>query len=328
MVKESSRCAAPPHGSADQAQRARQRPGTGPEFAQQKDNQGPTSRFFGAAGQARDVYGPPSLWRSHAWWTSRAGSSNTIGEDPKTVSITESSKSTFRRCFRKPRKTALATQRTSSANLSASCHAESWRQDSPGFSAPSPGAPPSDWWLTPAKGAASAPVAFPGAWLTAPRTWSKTSIHTTGVGTASRLHSVTVTLEIHPLYGQELEVVRSYGADGVWVELSSGERRLLPVRWTSLRPRRDPLQVQGQLVRLDPDAARQLSCWVADRRNGLGVSGQEFAVAALQSDNEEDGQKPKGAKRRQGAGSERVVGQAGASGVDRAKQRRRRGGHR
>jgi len=38
-------------------------------------------------------------------------------------------------------------------------------------------------------------------------------------------------------------VIAAYGRGAVWVEMSDGKLRLLPLAWTSLHPRPDPLAV-------------------------------------------------------------------------------------
>ena len=57
----------------------------------------------------------------------------------------------------------------------------------------------------------------------------------------------------------------AYGRDAVWVETSDGKLRLLPLAWTTLRPRPEPLAVEGRAVRLAPEALRELTAWVAAR---------------------------------------------------------------
>jgi hypothetical protein len=76
---------------------------------------------------------------------------------------------------------------------------------------------------------------------------------------------VKVTLAVHPRFGEELPVRRTYGRYAVWVE--TPEERLLrvPLAWTTLRPRADPLAVEGRTVRLAPEALRELAAWVATR---------------------------------------------------------------
>jgi len=103
------------------------------------------------------------------------------------------------------------------------------------------------------------------------------------------LRNARVTLEVHPLFGQELGVRSSYGTNGVWAETADGKRRLLPLAWTSLRPRREPLELEGQAVRLAPNALLELAGWVAARAGGSTPSfGEKVAVEIGPDDNKED----------------------------------------
>jgi hypothetical protein len=72
-------------------------------------------------------------------------------------------------------------------------------------------------------------------------------------------------LPVHPLYGQQVEVVERYGRHALRVEQPDGQLRLLPVAWTDLVPRPAALAVQGRPVRLAPEALRALGAWVAAR---------------------------------------------------------------
>jgi hypothetical protein len=72
-------------------------------------------------------------------------------------------------------------------------------------------------------------------------------------------------LPVHPLYGQQVEVVERYGHHALRVEQPDGQLRLLPVAWTDLVPRPAALAVQGRAVRLAPEALRELGAWVAAR---------------------------------------------------------------
>jgi hypothetical protein len=72
-------------------------------------------------------------------------------------------------------------------------------------------------------------------------------------------------LAVHPLVGEKMSVVSPYGRHAVWVETSDGNLRLLPLAWTTLEPRGEPLALQGRALRLDPLALRELAAWVAAR---------------------------------------------------------------
>ncbi len=81
-----------------------------------------------------------------------------------------------------------------------------------------------------------------------------------------RLRSAaTITLAVHPWYGEAVEVLRSYGSDGVFVERANGERRAVPESWTSLVPRVPCQLSDGQTIRLAPESALDLARWVAAR---------------------------------------------------------------
>ena len=90
----------------------------------------------------------------------------------------------------------------------------------------------------------------------------------------------------------------AYGRSAVWAETSDGKLRLLPLAWTSLYPRPEPLTLDGRAVRLEPEALRALSAWVSARleckkldstdredqkpRDGVGDrAGARAAVAAV-----------------------------------------------
>jgi hypothetical protein len=75
------------------------------------------------------------------------------------------------------------------------------------------------------------------------------------------------------MVGQELAVRSSYGPDIVQAETGEGELRLLPLAWTSLRPRRAPLDHLGQAVRLDPEALLELAAWVEARKGRSASAG-------------------------------------------------------
>jgi hypothetical protein len=89
-----------------------------------------------------------------------------------------------------------------------------------------------------------------------------------------------VTLAVHPLFGRELAVHSSYGPEAVWAETRDGKLRLLPLAWTSLRPRGEPLVHKGQAVRLAPEALLELAAWVgarAARSEPSPGEGEKFA---------------------------------------------------
>lgn len=109
------------------------------------------------------------------------------------------------------------------------------------------------------------------------------------------------------MVGQEVAVRASYGRDIVLVEMDDGELRRLPVGWTSLCPRRDPLKHRGRAVRLDPEALLQLVGWVEARVERPGPLGSEKLAPQIR-EGENRMQDVQGTKR--GAGSaDAMVGQ-------------------
>lgn len=81
----------------------------------------------------------------------------------------------------------------------------------------------------------------------------------------------TIQLPVHPLYRERVEIVGRYGRHALRVEQSDGQLRLLPVTWTDLVPRPAALALRGRLVRLAPDALRELGAWVAVRISRRGA---------------------------------------------------------
>ncbi len=103
----------------------------------------------------------------------------------------------------------------------------------------------------------------------------------------------TIRLPVHPLYGERVEVLARYGRHAPRVEQPDGQLRLLPVAWTDLVPRPAALAAKGRLVRLAPDAVRELGAWVAARisRRGspekldsVGGDAQELKLDAAPTD--------------------------------------------
>ena len=118
-----------------------------------------------------------------------------------------------------------------------------------------------------------------------------------------------MTLAVHPLFGQELAVRSSYGPDAVWVETTDGKLRLLPLAWTSLVPRRESLEIDGQVVRLAPEALLDLAAWVAARaERATPAISKKIAAKICTGDNSGDGKRP-----RRGA-TAAVVGKARSPG--------------
>ena len=76
--------------------------------------------------------------------------------------------------------------------------------------------------------------------------------------------SATITLPVHPRYGEKINVVRAFGTDALEVETVDGCTRLMPVRWTSLR-QPNPLELLEEPPRLAREPLRKLANWVASR---------------------------------------------------------------
>ena len=73
--------------------------------------------------------------------------------------------------------------------------------------------------------------------------------------------SATVTLAVHPLYGQELTVRGAFGRYALWVETPNGQLRIMPLGWTNLGA---PRLVQKH--RLRAEDLLSLAAWVQDRK--------------------------------------------------------------
>jgi hypothetical protein len=71
-----------------------------------------------------------------------------------------------------------------------------------------------------------------------------------------------------------VEVLRSHGSSGVWIERANGERRLIPKSWTSLVPHVPCQLSNGQTIRLGPENALELATWVAARLDQAKEEGE------------------------------------------------------
>ena len=93
----------------------------------------------------------------------------------------------------------------------------------------------------------------------------RTTKQTAGCHSTNGWRSAKVALAVHPRFGEEVAVVSAHGRNAVQVETFDEQLMFLPLAWTTLRPRAEPLTVSGCAVRLDPDALRELATWVAAR---------------------------------------------------------------
>ena len=138
-------------------------------------------------------------------------------------------------------------------------------------------------------------------------------------------------------------MVSAHGRNGVRVETLDEQLMFLPVAWTTLRPRAEPLAVDGRAVLLAPEALRELAAWVAARTREKahdGRHGQEVGHFDKDMENREpDGglsdepadqqEESGGVDARQGERSSpggdsaaAVVGQAGSPSVHREQRER------
>ena len=85
----------------------------------------------------------------------------------------------------------------------------------------------------------------------------------------SRIGKATITLAVHAWHGETVAVLHGYGDRAVWVERDGGDRRVIPVSWTSLIPRASHRLADGGTIRICPQAALELSRWVSARLNAV-----------------------------------------------------------
>ncbi len=136
----------------------------------------------------------------------------------------------------------------------------------------------------------------------------------------------TIRLPVHPLYGQQVEVVERYGRHALRVEQPNGQLRLLPVAWTDLVPRPAALAVQGRPVRLAPEALRELGAWVAARLRSPRSPEKLDAGAGDARKLKHDAAPPDGAAERHHDGeNSSLVEQAGSPSASRRGVRQKRG---
>lgn len=88
----------------------------------------------------------------------------------------------------------------------------------------------------------------------------------TAATTTSGCSKATITLRVHPRYGQEVRILRAYGPDALWVEVQDGEHTVLPVAWTDWYPRTKLPEVGNRAVRIAPEAAKSLAAYAAAHR--------------------------------------------------------------
>ena len=91
----------------------------------------------------------------------------------------------------------------------------------------------------------------------------KTSSQTTYKQGQTGWRSATITFAVHPWHGENVTVLQSYGDRAVVVERENGDRRIIPVSWTSLVPLVSCRVSDGRTIRITPQAAIELSRWVS-----------------------------------------------------------------
>ncbi len=119
---------------------------------------------------------------------------------------------------------------------------------------------------------------------------------------------------MHPNVGSALTALRRHGPDMVRAEDADGREWIVPVAWTSLRPRVAPLTHEGVPVRLAPDAALALAAWVAARRAPDAPELPDIARGATSAQADDHGvPDDHPTRRRTHSRTDRVVGGARAS---------------
>src|SRR5438093_12922798 len=86
------------------------------------------------------------------------------------------------------------------------------------------------------------------------RDW-KTSSQTTTKWGQTGWRSTTIVLAVHPWHGEEVAVLQSFGDRAVVAEREDGDRRIIPVFWTSLAPLISCGLPDGRTIRVSPQAA-------------------------------------------------------------------------
>jgi hypothetical protein len=93
----------------------------------------------------------------------------------------------------------------------------------------------------------------------------KTSSQTTTKQGQTGWRSTRIVLAVHPWHGEDVTVLQSFGDRAVVVEHENGDRRIIPVSWTSLVPLVSIRFSDGRTIRISSQAAIDLSRWVSSR---------------------------------------------------------------
>ena len=156
-----------------------------------------------------------------------------------------------------PRSTAASPRARVPAVVSRPSEMESTSRTLP--SRPAPGVP--ERQASASTPTSACPRAIASAWKTSSQTattWGRTGWRT-----------ATITLAVHAWHGETVAVLHGYGDRAVWVERDGGDRRIIPVSWTSLIPRASHRLADGGTIRICPQAALELSRWVSARLNAV-----------------------------------------------------------
>lgn len=105
---------------------------------------------------------------------------------------------------------------------------------------------------------------------------------------SSNEYEITVTLAVHPRYGEKLLIVSTYGRHAVRAQTGDGKTVLIPVEWTTMTPRAAALRLYDKDVHLSPKALCDLANWVAAHRPQVQpLDGKKLAEHSGRSENKE-----------------------------------------
>lgn len=150
-----------------------------------------------------------------------------------------------------------------------------------------------------------------------------------------------MTLRVHPLHGQTVEISRNHGPAAVWAETQDGRLTILPMAWLDTVRRVTP-DCEPGAAKLAIEALAQLARWVEARKEAMSSQDcREVGHAPGAGPTRDHGgdlsaswpEADGGRERRTGAptaagrdcAAAAVVEQAGARGSHRAAERRRGG---
>lgn len=76
------------------------------------------------------------------------------------------------------------------------------------------------------------------------------------------LREARITLRVHPMFGEVVDVLGAFGPDAVWIETAAGRVMIVPAGWTDLRPS----AASERSAMLAIASLMQLAAWVEARR--------------------------------------------------------------